>query len=54
MNFALIKELGDPGSQMAWLESQLVYCEANNLDVFIAGHVPPGHKDCVRSWSKRY
>jgi sphingomyelin phosphodiesterase len=44
----------DPGNQLEWLQKQLELTKSQNQTVHIVGHVPPGHEDCFKTWSREF
>ena len=47
-------DIKDPGDQLEWLIEELEKSEAQNQKVHIVGHVPPGHPDCNKVWSRNF
>ena len=41
----------DPGDQLRWVVNQLQSAENAGEKVHIIAHIPPGHSDCIKSWS---
>ncbi|OAD57535.1 Sphingomyelin phosphodiesterase [Eufriesea mexicana] len=41
-------------SELQWLVYELQGAEMNNEKVHIIGHIPPGHSDCLKVWSRNY
>ena len=60
MNYCMNKNLWlllnstDPAHQLQWLVYELQLAEFAGEKVHILGHVPPGHVDCVRVWSRNF
>ena len=60
MNYCMNKNLWlllnstDPADQLQWLVYELQIAELTGDKVHILGHIPPGHIDCVRVWSKNF
>ena len=60
MNYCMNKNLWlllnstDPADQLQWLVYELQLAEFKGEKVHILGHIPPGHVDCVRVWSRNY
>jgi len=44
----------DPGGQLEWLSLQLELTKQQNRTAHIIGHVPPGHEDCFKTWSREF
>ncbi|KOC60419.1 Sphingomyelin phosphodiesterase, partial [Habropoda laboriosa] len=44
----------DPVSELQWLVYELQGAEMNGEKVHIIGHIPPGHSDCLKVWSRNY
>ncbi|CAB0039395.1 unnamed protein product [Trichogramma brassicae] len=44
----------DPVNELQWLIYELQAAEMNNEKVHIIGHIPPGHSDCLKVWSRNY
>ncbi|CAB0033583.1 unnamed protein product [Trichogramma brassicae] len=44
----------DPLDQLAWLSKELQSAEDKGEKVHIIGHIPPGGKECLKSWSSSY
>lgn len=44
----------DPVSELQWLVYELQGAEINGEKVHIIGHIPPGHSDCLKVWSRNY
>ena len=60
MNYCMNKNLWlllnstDPADQLQWLVYELQVAEFRGEKVHILGHIPPGHVDCVRVWSRNF
>ena len=60
MNYCMNKNLWlllnstDPADQLQWLVYELQLAEFKGEKVHILGHIPPGHVDCVRVWSRNF
>ncbi|XP_023316837.1 sphingomyelin phosphodiesterase-like [Trichogramma pretiosum] len=54
MNFYLLWNSTDPLDQLAWLSKELQSAEDKGEKVHIIGHIPPGGKECLKSWSSSY
>jgi sphingomyelin phosphodiesterase len=46
--------LADPAGMMQWLIGELQQSEEAGEKVFVIGHVPPGHGDCMSQWSRYF
>jgi len=44
----------DPGGQLKWLARELFKSQLRNETVHLLGHVPPGHEDCSKVWSREF
>jgi sphingomyelin phosphodiesterase len=44
----------DPGGQLEWLQLQLEMTSRQNKTCHVIGHVPPGHEDCFKTWSREF
>ncbi|XP_031785985.1 sphingomyelin phosphodiesterase isoform X2 [Nasonia vitripennis] len=53
-NWWLLMNSTDPVSELQWLIYELQGAEINNEKVHIIGHIPPGHSDCLKVWSRNY
>ena len=52
-----MKEMGDVGGQLAWLEVELKKVEENDnvvYGVWIIGNLNPGSRFCNVHWARRY
>ena len=60
MNYCMNKNLWlllnstDPADQLQWLVYELQVAEFRGEKVHLLGHIPPGHVDCVRVWSRNF
>ncbi|XP_072766860.1 sphingomyelin phosphodiesterase [Anoplolepis gracilipes] len=53
-NWWLLINSTDPVSELQWLVYELQSAEINGEKVHIIGHIPPGHSDCLKVWSRNY
>ncbi|XP_044003284.1 sphingomyelin phosphodiesterase [Aphidius gifuensis] len=53
-NWWLLINSTDPVSELQWLVYELQGAEMNDEKVHIIGHIPPGHSDCLKVWSRNY
>ena len=53
-NMWLLLNSTDPADQLQWLVYELQLAEFKGEKVHILGHIPPGHVDCVRVWSRNF
>ncbi|XP_011505408.1 PREDICTED: sphingomyelin phosphodiesterase-like [Ceratosolen solmsi marchali] len=53
-NWWLLINSTDPVSELQWLIYELQGAEINSEKVHIIGHIPPGHSDCLKVWSRNY
>jgi len=53
-NIWLLLNSTDPADQLRWLIFELQLAEFKGEKVHILGHVPPGHVDCVKIWSRNF
>lgn len=53
-NWWLLLNSTDPVSELQWLVYELQGAEMNGEKVHIIGHIPPGHSDCLKVWSRNY
>lgn len=44
----------DPATELQWLIYELQTAEFSGEKVHIIGHIPPGHSDCLKVWSRNY
>ena len=50
----LLLNTTDPAQELQWLVYELQAAELNGEKVHILGHIPPGHSDCLKTWSQNY
>ncbi|XP_071442023.1 sphingomyelin phosphodiesterase-like isoform X1 [Hetaerina americana] len=53
-NWWLLLNSTDPATELQWMIYELQAAEFNREKVHIIGHIPPGHPDCLRVWSRNY
>ncbi|XP_023247075.1 sphingomyelin phosphodiesterase-like [Copidosoma floridanum] len=53
-NWWLLLNSTDPVSELQWLIFELHGAEMSGERVHIIGHIPPGHSDCLKVWSRNY
>ncbi|XP_055686380.1 sphingomyelin phosphodiesterase isoform X1 [Lutzomyia longipalpis] len=53
-NWWLLLNSTDPATELQWLIYELQSAEFSNEKVHIIGHIPPGHSDCLKVWSRNY
>ena len=53
-NWWLLINSTDPVNELQWLVYELQSAESKNEKVHILGHIPPGHSDCLKIWSRNY
>jgi sphingomyelin phosphodiesterase len=53
-NWWLLLNSTDPGSELQWFIYELQSAELKNEKVHVIGHIPPGHSDCLKVWSRNY
>ncbi|KAK6631215.1 hypothetical protein RUM43_014312 [Polyplax serrata] len=53
-NWWLLLNSTDPGKELQWFIYELQSAEFNNEKVHILGHIPAGHADCLKVWSRNY
>ncbi|XP_044735214.1 sphingomyelin phosphodiesterase isoform X2 [Chrysoperla carnea] len=53
-NWWLLLNSTDPATELQWLIYELQSAEFNGEKVHIIGHIPPGHSDCIKVWSRNY
>lgn len=53
-NWWLLINSTDPVNELQWLVYELQGAEINGEKVHIIGHIPPGHSDCLKVWSRNY
>lgn len=44
----------DPATELQWFIYELQSAEFNGEKVHVIGHIPPGHSDCLKVWSRNY
>ncbi|XP_037036162.1 sphingomyelin phosphodiesterase isoform X3 [Bradysia coprophila] len=53
-NWWLLLNSTDPATELQWFIYELQSAEFSNEKVHIIGHIPPGHSDCLKVWSRNY
>ncbi|XP_039289630.1 sphingomyelin phosphodiesterase isoform X2 [Nilaparvata lugens] len=53
-NWWLLLNSTDPAKELQWFIYELQSAEFNNEKVHVIGHIPPGHSDCLKVWSRNY
>ncbi|KAL5287221.1 SMPD1 family protein [Megaselia abdita] len=53
-NWWLLLNSTDPATELQWLIYELQSAEFSNEKVHIIGHIPPGHSDCLKVWSRNF
>jgi sphingomyelin phosphodiesterase len=53
-NWWLLLNSTDPAIELQWFIYELQSAEFNNEKVHVIGHIPPGHSDCLKVWSRNY
>ncbi|XP_031627934.1 sphingomyelin phosphodiesterase isoform X2 [Contarinia nasturtii] len=53
-NWWLLLNSTDPATELQWFIYELQSAEFSNEKVHIVGHIPPGHPDCLKVWSRNY
>ncbi|CAL1539136.1 unnamed protein product [Lymnaea stagnalis] len=53
-NWWMLLNASDPAGELQWLISTLQLAEDKGEKVHIIGHIPPGVKDCLKTWSWNY
>ncbi|KAF4523493.1 hypothetical protein B566_EDAN004563 [Ephemera danica] len=53
-NWWLLLNSTDPGRELQWLIYELQSAELAHEKVHLIGHIPPGHSDCLKVWSRNY
>lgn len=53
-NWWLALNSTDPVKELQWFIYELQSAEFNKEKVHVIGHIPPGHSDCLKVWSKNY
>jgi len=44
----------DPAKELQWFIYELQSAEFSGEKVHVIGHIPPGHSDCLKVWSRNY
>lgn len=44
----------DPGGMLKWLQAELHLTFLQGKTAHIVGHVPPGHEECLKTWSREF
>ncbi|XP_013134905.1 PREDICTED: sphingomyelin phosphodiesterase [Papilio polytes] len=53
-NWWLLLNSTDPATELQWLIYELQSAEFSGEKVHIIGHIPPGHSDCLKVWSRNF
>nr|CAD7427774.1 unnamed protein product [Timema monikensis] len=53
-NWWLLLNSTDPAKELQWFIYELQSAEFNGEKVHVIGHIPPGHSDCLKVWSRNY
>lgn len=53
-NWWLLINSTDPANELAWLINELTKAELFGEKVYLLGHIPPGHVDCTKVWSRNF
>lgn len=53
-NWWLLLNSTDPATELQWFIYELQSAEFSNEKVHVVGHIPPGHPDCLKVWSRNY
>ncbi|XP_060838777.1 sphingomyelin phosphodiesterase isoform X1 [Rhopalosiphum padi] len=53
-NWWLLMNSTDPVKELQWFIYELQNAEFNGEKVHVLGHIPPGHPDCLKVWSRNY
>ncbi|XP_072401244.1 sphingomyelin phosphodiesterase isoform X1 [Diabrotica undecimpunctata] len=53
-NWWLLLNSTDPATELQWFIYELQSAEFNGEKVHVIGHIPPGHSDCLKVWSRNY
>ncbi|CAH1405253.1 unnamed protein product [Nezara viridula] len=53
-NWWLLLNSTDPAKELQWFIYELQSAEFSGEKVHVIGHIPPGHSDCLRVWSRNY
>ncbi|CRK91825.1 CLUMA_CG005448, isoform B [Clunio marinus] len=54
LNWWLLLNSTDPATELQWFIYELQSAEFLNEKVHVIGHIPPGHSDCLKVWSRNY
>ena len=44
----------DPAKELQWFIYELQSAEFSGEKVHVIGHIPPGHSDCLKVWSRNF
>ncbi|XP_067010810.2 sphingomyelin phosphodiesterase [Anabrus simplex] len=53
-NWWLLINSTDPAKELQWFIYELQSAEMKGEKVHVIGHIPPGHSDCLKVWSRNY
>ncbi|XP_018912872.1 sphingomyelin phosphodiesterase isoform X2 [Bemisia tabaci] len=53
-NWWLLLNSTDPVKELQWFIYELQSAEFSGEKVHVIGHIPPGHSDCLKVWSRNY
>lgn len=53
-NVWLLLNNTDPADELHWLIKELQAAENRKERVYLIGHIPPGHNDCIKIWSRNF
>ncbi|XP_050420367.1 sphingomyelin phosphodiesterase isoform X2 [Adelges cooleyi] len=53
-NWWLLMNSTDPVKELQWFIYELQNAEFSGEKVHVLGHIPPGHPDCLKVWSRNY
>lgn len=53
-NWWLLLNSTDPATELQWFIYELQSAEFSNEKVHVVGHIPPGHPDCLKVWSRNF
>ncbi|XP_053962392.1 sphingomyelin phosphodiesterase isoform X1 [Anastrepha ludens] len=53
-NWWLLLNSTDPATELQWFIYELQSAEFSNEKVHVIGHIPPGHPDCLKVWSRNF
>uniref|UniRef100_A0A1B6CHV1 Saposin B-type domain-containing protein n=1 Tax=Clastoptera arizonana TaxID=38151 RepID=A0A1B6CHV1_9HEMI len=53
-NWWLLLNSTDPAKELQWFIYELQAAEFNGEKVHVIGHIPPGHSDCLKVWSRNF